>query len=244
MCGGNKMITFHSLHNNSGIYSGNNGLTCDKINNSSDNITFLLDNDRNKEILESDGNNKIYEILKSNIPNFYFLPNNSARGESLSHKNNKNMLPIIKACGIERIIDLKTTDFNSNFEDLVTKNNMCYYHFPIDSYTTSTKEIIKNLPAFFEQINKGHYYIACAQGLHRTDIAMSINYVFNPKASHIPPILYGHRNKKGLRMDDIAKRLNSIYKELSDEDKIRLGYKNFDEKIFKAKKKMLFQYNS
>ena len=239
------MISFNSLHNNSSIYNGNNNLTCERINNSSDNTTLVSDNSENNTgILESDRNNKLYEILKSNIPNFHLLPNYSARGESLSRKNNKNMLPIIKACEIMQIIDLKTTDYNSNFEDLVRKNNMDYHHFPIDSHTTSTKEIIKNLPDFFSQMNKGHYYIACAQGLHRTDIAMSINYVFNPKASNIPPILYGHLSKKGLRMDDIAKRLNSIYKELSDEDKIKLGYKNFDEKIFKAKKKMLFQYNS
>ncbi|MBQ7450583.1 hypothetical protein IJS77_04130 [bacterium] len=182
-------------------------------------------------------------IESLNIPNIHSLPNCSARGECLYHKNNKSMLPLIRNYGINQIIDLKTADFNENFRDFVRRNNMDYHAFPIDAGTTPTRQIINSLPSFFEQINKGHYYIACAQGMHRTDIALSINYVFNPQRSQTPPILYGHRRRNGLRTDDIVKRLNNIFKELTDLDKIKIGYKNFDENIFKALKKMLFRFN-
>lgn len=190
------------------------------------------------------GTNLPKNIADLNIPNVHLINQNCIRGESLSHKKNKHLISEVKKCGIEQIIDLKTADFNDRFEHKVKRNGMDYHHYPIDSSVTPTREIIDNLPSFFSQMNKGHYYIACAQGMHRTDIAMSINYVFNPKSTGEPPVLYGHKTDKGLRFDDIAKRLNSIFKELTNEDKIKLGLEDFDEQVFKAKKKSLISANS
>ena len=188
--------------------------------------------------------NNLKNILKLPIQNLHIINGTSVRGESLSHKKNIKYLSAMKNYGIKQIIDLKTADFSGKFLILANKNGLDYHHYEIDSQVTPTREIIDKLPSFFEQMNKGHYYIACAQGMHRTDIAMSINYVFNPKASSEPPVLYGHKTKNGLRFNDIATRLNSIYKELTLEDRKKLGLENFDENTFKTKKKALISKNT
>ena len=231
------------IYNNNFKTKSDNNINTKILNdNKNDEINSIT----NKTDISFKGLNTKYITLgidKLNIPNLHILSNFSVRGESLSNKNNKRFIPLVKRYGIEQIIDLKTTDYSENFEKLIRTAKMDYHHYPIDSSTISSREIINILPDFFEQINKGHFYIACAQGKHRTDIALAINYVFNPKSAN-PPILYGHKTKNGLRIDDIAKRLNSIFKELTEEDKLKLGHLNFDEKAFKTRKKMLIEYNS
>ena len=87
----------------------------------------------------------------------------------------------------------------------------------------------------FKLIDKGGYYIACAQGLHRTDIALSINYVFNPNSKEIP-ILYGHFRDGHLKFDDIARRLHSLKREMSYSDIEKIGWgQNFESEFYKRK---------
>ncbi len=187
---------------------------------------------------------KIKNIEELNIPNLHIINGNSVRGESLSHKRNKPYIKSMAEYGIERVIDLKTSDHSDSFQYLVESNGLEYYHFPIDSDKKDVREIIDCLPKLFETINKGNFYIACAQGLHRTDIALTINYLFNTKANEEPPILYGHVSKNGVRYEDIFKRTNNIFKSLTEEDRKILGLVDFDEEAYKAKKSMLMKANN
>lgn len=41
-------------------------------------------------------------------------------------------------------------------------------------------QIISSLPLLFELMDKGGFYIACAMGRHRTDIAIALYYVMHP----------------------------------------------------------------
>ena len=188
--------------------------------------------------------NKNYDNIKSYIPNLHSVNGKGLRGESLSMKRNFKFLSQLRDFGIKQVIDLKTSDVSKNFQTYVEKNSMRYFHFPIDSEQTSDREIIESLPEFFDIINKGDFYIACAQGLHRTDIALAINYIFNKEETGNPPILYGHLEKSSLRVADIFRRTNSIYKNLTDEDRKKLGLEDFDENKYKAKKKALMDFNS
>ena len=178
------------------------------------------------------------------ITNLQRLPQNSLRGESLSSPKNRVFLPKIKKLGIENVIDLRKQYASDVFPELCKKNGLNYYSIPVDSFSITDEEIISNLPRLFELIDKGNFYIACAQGLHRTDIALSLNYVFNPHSIN-PPILYGHEREYGLKVDDISRRLHSIKKKLTPEDIRKFGFSDSDnfESVFRNRKAKLYDFN-
>ena len=90
----------------------------------------------------------------------------------------------------------------------------------------------------FKIMNDGRYYISCAQGLHRTDIALALNYIFNPKVQDVP-IMIGHYHDN-MDMSDIARRINSISKKLNPEKLKALGWeKDAEEEITKRKLKLV-----
>ena len=183
------------------------------------------------------------KIKELNIPNLQQIDNKGFRGESLSADRNNKYLPQIKKYGIDTIIDLRTADYTPRYNKLCKDLGFNYFHIPIDSKTISDREIINNLPVLFERLEKGNFYIACAQGKHRTDIAIALNYLFNPKYKGEPPVMYGHVENGKMRIQDIFTRANSIYKELTIEDKAMLGWnKEFDES-FKQRKINLREFN-
>lgn len=178
----------------------------------------------------------------SQIGNFHFLPNNSARGESLSSRKNRFFIKDLKKLKINTIIDLRDKYSSNSYPQLCKENDIQYFNFPIDSYNVPDKKIIEKLPEYFKIMNNGGYYIACAQGLHRTDIALAINYVLNPEEKEIP-ILYGHFRNQEFKFDDIARRLHSLKKELNTETLKKLGWgEDFIDKFY-TRKKCLKKYN-
>ena len=160
----------------------------------------------------------------------------------MSSPKNRKYLRYMKKCGINSVIDLRDKYKSQVFPDLCNKNGLKYYSIPVDASSVSDEVIIKNLPLLFQIIDEGHFYMACAQGLHRTDIALSLNYVFNPKTS-MPPVLRGHFRNGVLKFDDISRRLNSIKKNLTSEDLKKFGWDEDFEQQFVKRKKELIRYN-
>lgn len=177
------------------------------------------------------------------IPNYSRTLNQGIRGESLSSKKNRKFLKLLKENGVNKIIDLREKYASQAFPDLCEQYGLEYFNIPVDASSVTDRSIIDNLPTLFDVINDGHYYIACAQGLHRTDIALSIDYVFNPKAKE-PPVLIGHFRNGKLKTEDISRRLHSIKKELTDEDLKKLGWDDSFEDEFKSRKEFLYDYNN
>lgn len=189
-------------------------------------------------------NNQKWEILeKLGIPNCSITLNGGIRGESLSSKKNRKFLKPIKECGITKIIDLRDKYTSKEFPDLCERYGFEYFNIPVDSSSVSDRIIIDNFPVLFDTINGGNYYIACAQGLHRTDIALALDYVFNPAAEE-PPILIGHFREGVLKTDDISRRLNSIKNKLTGEDLNKLGWDESFEEEFSRRKYNLYDYNT
>lgn len=183
-------------------------------------------------------------IKNLNIPNLHLVDDKILRGKSLSSKKNRHHLSSIKKYGVESVIDLRDKYTSGKYQDLCNEQGLNYYHIPIDSATISDRQIVDDLPVLFDLLNQGKTYIACAQGLHRTDIALSLNYVFNPSKPSCPPVLYGHERDYGLKTDDIVRRLNSIKKEMKDSDFEKLGLdKNTFEKEFETRKAELIEFN-
>lgn len=169
------------------------------------------------------------------IDNLHPTINGGYRGCSLSSKRNRWALPKFFEAGITTIIDLRTADHTDRFRGQCEEIGFEYYHFPLDSKNTPTEEIAAFLPELIRIIDRGSFYIACAMGLHRTDIALSLYYLFHPN-SHTPiPELVGHKLKNGeLKVEDIFRLANAVLKTIGNDSykaeyadrKTRLSQKN------------------
>lgn len=188
--------------------------------------------------------NSYYEQLKNiGIVDFDAVLGKGIRGRTLS--SHPWFLPRLKETGIKNIIDLRTHDTSSKYENLVIEAGMLFHHFEMDSKRTNDRVIIDELPELFKLLDKGSFFISCAMGLHRTDIALSIYYVLHPKVpEEFIPTLKGHRVNGKLRLDDIARRLNSLYRNLTEEDYNLLSLPKDYENEFMKRKKLLFKANS
>lgn len=146
------------------------------------------------------------------------------------------------------IIDLRTTDHTDRYDRNVAEAGLEYHNLSIDSRNTDVHQIIASLPLLFELMDKGNFYISCAMGRHRTDIAIALYCVLHPSVpfSEVPE-MKRHRNveKKLFLCDDIATRLNSIMKAITPPKKelAALGLPADYETEFNRRKKQLFDVN-
>ncbi len=190
----------------------------------------------------------IRRIKDIGIKNFRLINSNSIRGVTLANQN-PNILKELKESGINNIIDLRReANPTSKYANNCKKNGIEYFDFPINinmpifnnanTSKLSTKEreaqnqIFKDkLPKFFNLMNKGKLYMSCLLGLHRTDLAVTLNYLVNPKEPASPPIL------SHILIKDEANCTNkyiggvkNLIKNLNAKDKSNLGLpENFQE---------------
>ncbi len=180
-------------------------------------------------------------IMKLPIPNIARICGNIVRGETLWASRNRKFLTAVKEAGVEVVIDFRTADFTDKFSELCAIKGLEYRHFPIDKANVSDEELLKSLPPLFDMLNNRSCYISCQQGLHRTDIALAIYYMF-----HRPdtvPILFGHNKRNSFRCDDIMRRLNSLYLALTPEKAKEYGLTIFNEVEFRIRRKRLLEIN-
>lgn len=190
--------------------------------------------------------NALYERLRT-LPIVDLAPvyGNGVRGRTLSASSSGWLLPKVREAGVDTVIDLRTADHTDKFDRKVVATGMDYHHIAIDSKGTAASDVLSDLPQLFALLDRGRFYIACAMGLHRTDIALAAYYVFHPSVpfDHVPE-LRGHRKEGRLRVDDIARRLNSIMRALTPSDRSALGLPDDYELEFIRRKKTLFAVNS
>jgi len=186
------------------------------------------------------------DIIKSlNIPELRFIEENSMviglRGRTLSAPKKRWLLEKLKSVGVYKVIDLRAGDHSDSYPLACEDAGLDYFHFPVDRFRTPDAVIIAKLPMFIKTIKSGGFYISCALGLHRTDIALSLYYLFNPQAKE-SPVLYGHIREGKLRYDDIFQRAGSIYHKLTEDDKNRLGWDKAFDCGFQNRKKALLKH--
>ena len=104
--------------------------------------------------------------------------------------------------------------------------------------------ITPRLREFFELVDNGDFYIACAMGLHRTDMALSVYWMFHGADIGInPPILKGHIENGKLVLDrlnnKVFRRLNSLYAYLTNNNVIPVP----DRETFAQRKRDLIDFN-
>lgn len=180
-------------------------------------------------------------ILSLPIANISRVNDHIIRGETLWASRNRRYLQEVKDAGIEVIIDFRTADFTEKFSELCGRIGLEYRHYPIDKANQSDDELWRVLPEMFDLLDNRNCYISCQQGLHRTDIALAIYFMF-----HCPetvPKLIGHIKKGTLRCDDVMRRINSLYKALTQETAEKAGLPQISETEFQLRRKMLLNGN-
>lgn len=180
-------------------------------------------------------------ILDLPIANIARVSDNIVRGETLWASRNRRHINAVKEAGVNCIIDFRTADFTDKFADICDLKGIEYKHFPIDKANLPDEELLRSLPALFEMLDNQRCYISCQQGLHRTDIALAIYYMFHD----IPfvPDLKGHKRNGTLRCDDIMRRVNSLHAALTPELKALLGIPEYGDNDFQSRRKKLLDSN-
>ena len=127
--------------------------------------------------------------------------------------------PIIKECGVCTIIDLREDGVYTRLHELCRQYGIEYLYYPVDNRAQNIDEMVRLFPELCRKIDKGRFYIACAMGLHRTDVALCCYWVFHAADRGLPPPeIRGYRKAKGHDIDKIMRVLNAFYKVLSVEN--------------------------
>lgn len=158
----------------------------------------------------------VAKILASGIPDIAQVYG-GVRGRTLSSPKQAFAWPIVRECGIRTVIDLREDGIYTRTQELCDKYGMEYFYYPVDKELRHIREMVSMFPKFCRLIDKGHFYIACAMGLHRTDIALCAYWVFYAADKGIaPPAIRGYRKADGHDTDKIMRVLNAMYKEFAD----------------------------
>lgn len=200
----------------------------------------------------------IARIKALGISHFRLIDSNSVRGVTLA-KQKTSILKELKECGIDTIIDLRSeggkdskyaqdcADNGLEYMNFKLKLNMPIFNAPFNSKlstedrTKQNREFIEGLPKFFEKMNNGKYYMSCLLGLHRTDLAVTMNYLLNPKEPITPPTLSHMFMKEETNFTNkYIGAMKNVLKNMNAEDRKFLGlpenFKNiFDARVLKLK---------
>lgn len=170
-------------------------------------------------------------ILDLSVANIARVSGSIVRGETLWASRNRKYIDAVKEAGVDCIIDFRTADFTDKFSEVCASKGIEYRHFPIDKANQPDENLLKSLPELFDMLDNRNCYISCQQGLHRTDIALAIYYMFHD-ISFVPD-LRGHKKNGNLRCDDIMRRINSLYASMTPELKTLLGIPDYGDNDFR-----------
>lgn len=121
--------------------------------------------------------------------------------------------PAIRESGIKTIIDLREDGVFSRLEDLCKKFGMEYFYYPVDIKCENIQSMARYFPELCRYIDSGNFYIACAMGLHRTDIALCLYWIFYAADKGISaPEIRGYRKEQGHNTDKIMRVINGFYR--------------------------------
>lgn len=128
----------------------------------------------------------VEKILATDVPDLAPVYD-GFRGRTLSSTRQLYAWKTMMESGINQVIDLRA-DYTSDFySDLCKKSGIAYFHYPVAYDEESIAEMVRLFPEFCQLIDNGRFYIACAMGLHRTDIALCTYWAFYAADKGITP---------------------------------------------------------
>ena len=177
----------------------------------------------------------IERLIQTGIPDIAPVYG-GVRGRTMSSRHQAYAWPAIKEAGVKIIIDLREMDKSDKLPYLCQYYGLEYFHYPLDNHARTISRMVELFPKFCEQIDKGDFYIACAMGLHRTDIALCTYWVFFAADKGIaPPSIRGYKQGDGHNTNKIMRVLNAFYQYKTEVD----GKEPMTMEVFKERKKLI-----
>lgn len=175
------------------------------------------------------------KILSTHIPDLAPVYG-GFRGRTLSSaKQHYAWRPLVDS-GIRQVIDLRADYTSSAYKERCDEYGISYFHYPVVRGEKFESQMVELFPELCSIIDRGHFYIACAHGLHRTDIALCLYWVFYAADKGIvPPPICGYREDKGLDTHKIMRALNAMYNYMEKRD----GKGPIPMEVFKERKKVI-----
>ena len=235
-----------------------NNFNIKSINFKAKESDYVFKTPQKDEFVRSTDSLDIARLKALNISHFRLIDSNSVRGVTLANQK-KPILTELKECGIYNVIDLREEGCkDSKYDQSCAENGLEYMNFklkinmPIFNAPLATKlsseerakqnhEFIEGLPKFFEKMNNGKYYMACLLGLHRTDLAVTMNYLLNPKEPKTPPTLSHMFIKEETNFTNkYIGAMKNLLKNISVKEKAFLGlpenfHQIFDSRVLKLR---------
>ena len=185
----------------------------------------------------------INQLINTGIQNIATVYG-GVRGTTLSSRHNMRYWQTVVDSGVRTIIELRNEDHSDRLCRMCEMYGIRYFALPMDSHSVPNEAIALRLREFFELVDNGDFYIACAMGLHRTDMALSIYWLFHGADNGMnPPILRGHIANGELVLDrlnnKVFRRLNRLYAYLMENNIIPVP----DRETFAQRKRDLIDFN-
>jgi len=177
----------------------------------------------------------IERIIQTKVPDIAPVYG-GVRGRTLSSRRQAYAWQTMVESGLRQVIDLRKDYSADRFPELCRQYGVDYFHYPIDNDRETVVKMVELFPLLCEKIDRGDFYIACALGLHRTDIALCTYWVFYAADKGIaPPPIRGYRQEDGHNTNKIMRVLNAFYQRLSERD----GVEPIPMEVFKERKRVL-----
>ncbi len=205
------------------------------------------------EFVRSTGSLNITKLKEMEIAHFRLIDSNSVRGICLKDKK-PEVLAKLKEYGVNTIIDVrreggKTTKYAKecqkyglDYFNFKIKDNMPIFtpmgncKCPSDVRKARNKEFVQQLPEFFDKMNEGRCYMHCMLGLHRTDLAVVLNYLINPKEpSTVPTLSHMYRDDETNFTNKYIAAMKNLLKNIDEEDRAYIGLPQNYNDIFEAR---------
>lgn len=181
----------------------------------------------------------VERILATKIPDLAQVYG-GFRGRTLSSPRQLPAWNTMIKSGIKQVIDLRA-DYSSDFySELCQSSGISYFKYPVAYEDVWIVKMVELFPELCRLIDNGRFYIACAMGLHRTDIALCTYWVFHAADKGMaPPPLCGYRKDKGLTTGKIMRVLNAFYRYKVDAE----GKAPMSLEVFNERKKVINDFS-
>ncbi len=174
-------------------------------------------------------------IIKAHIPDTAFVYG-GIRGRTMSSRHQSYAWKALVEAGVKQVIDLRQDYKGDRYKDDSMSHGINYFHYPVHKGRDVIANMVKDYEVFCELIDRGEFFISCAMGLHRTDIALCTYWVFyGADRGKEPPILVGYLKEKGHDAGKIFHVLNTFYDLYIELE----GVEPIPIKIFKERKEII-----
>lgn len=174
----------------------------------------------------------VERIMQANIPDLVPVYG-GVRGRTMSSRHQAHAWKVLVEAGIKQVIDLRQDYKSDIYKEVCLSHGVQYYHYPVHKGRETIANMVKEFDVFCKLIDDGDFFISCAQGLHRTDIALCTYWVFYG-ADHgkEPPVLNGYLMEKGHNAGKIFHVLNVFYELYTEQ----IGHEPMPVEVFKERK--------